>query len=436
MATKLTDIAIEAWKPDPAKRLEIGDALVPGLLLIIQPSGKKGWAVRYRHNGKPAKLTLGPLAMISLKAAREKARAVLEAVAKGGDPSADKRAAKTVAVVATLPTLPAPTAGFWEVMLKFKEIELDQLRSGQQTYRSIEREVKGRWQDKAIGEITKHDVRSLIDDIKAGIGRQRGPAPVQATRVLSYLSWAFAWAARRDYLAVNPCVGIDKPTVAYDRRRDRLLEDKELKEVWTVADGMGYPFGDMVKLLILTGCRLREVAEMEWSEIDLERRLWTVPAARAKNADDHRVALAPSLLAILEAVPRIGEKPRFVFTTTGLTPVSGFARAKLQVDAGLAKIDADRKANGDSFASRQPWVFHDLRRSVASGLARLKVPFEVVERVLAHRGESNSGLRAVYNRHSYDDEKREALTRWADHLAGLVQPTGSNVISIAKRKQR
>lgn len=432
MATKLTVLAVENAKADPDTRVEIGDALVPGLYLVIQPSGKKGWAVRYRFNGKPAKLTLGPVAMIGLEAARTKARDALAMIASGKDPAEDKRAAKAVSAA---PALPSLVTDYWSVVERFNTLELAGLRSGAQVFRALERETKDRWQGKAVGDITRQDVRALIDDIKAGVGRTRGPAPVQAARVLSYVSWFFSWSMGRDILVANPAAGVPKPVNEFARRRQRVLEDAELVDLWRVADRIGHPFGPMVQLLILTGCRLREVAEAEWSEIDLKAHRWIIPPARAKNGEAHEVHLTAPALRILDALPRIGEQPRFVLTTTGSTPISGFDRTKRKIDAMLAALDAERLDAGEIGRPRDPWVFHDLRRSVASGLARLRVPFEVVERVLAHRGESGSGLRAVYNRHSYEDEKAEALTKWAAHLEALTTETGGNVVQFARGLQ-
>ena len=272
----------------------------------------------------------------------------------------------------------------------------------------------------------------MRDDIKAGVGRTRGPAPVQAARVLSYLSWFYNWAVENDIVTSNPAARLPKPVNAFARRRQRVLDDAELVDLWRVAERIGHPFGQMVQLLILTGCRLREVAEAEWSEFDLKAHRWLIPAARAKNGEAHEVHLTAPALRILDTLPRIGEQPRFVLTTTGTSPISGFDRAKRKVDAMLAAIDAERLEAGEIGRPRDPWVFHDLRRSVASGLARLKVPFEVLERVLAHRGESASGLRAVYNRHTYEDEKAQALTKWAAHLEALTTDTGGNVVKFAR----
>ena len=176
------------------------------------------------------------------------------------------------------------------------------------------------------------------------------------------------------------------------------------------------PYGKIIRLLVLTGARRREISEMEWTELDLEAGTWTLPAARAKNNYAHKLPLAPAAVAILRGVPRLLES-KFVFTNEGVVPVNAFATMKHTLD-GLLPADMPR------------WTLHDLRRTTASGLARLGQPIHVVEKILNHRSGSLSGVAAIYNRYDYEPEMKAALQQWADHIDQL---TGGNVIALPTR---
>lgn len=409
MAVRLSDKFCDGARGDPAKRIEHMDAIVPGLAFIVQPSGKRSWGVRYRdEQKKPVKVTLGPYPLIGLADAREQAREVLHKVAKGQDPAAEKRTLKRI-VFTEAPSRERDL--WWSVVEEYLRRDASALRSHDAIKAILERETKDRWQSKLIHEITKREVISMVDAVV-----DRG-APIAANRALAHTRRVFNWALARDLISVNPCAGVEKQS---ERKRDRVLSRQELADIWAVADGMGYPFGPLVQMLILTGQRLREVAEAEWSEFDLDGGLWEIPPARAKNDERHLVPLAPAVVDLLKSQPKIGKPAKFVFTTTMTTPVSGYTRAKQKVDEGLAKLEVKRgREAGLSPAEIEPreaWTFHDLRRSMASGMAELGVMFEVVERTLNHKGVSRGGVAGVYNRHQYLDEKRRALELWTSSL--------------------
>lgn len=412
MAVRLSDKFCDGARGDPAKRKEHMDAIVPGLAFIVQPSGKRSWGVRYRdEQKKPVKVTLGPYPLISLADAREQAREVLHKVAKGQDPAAEKRTLKRI-VFTEAPSRERDL--WWSVVEEYLRRDASALRSHDAIKAILERETKDRWQSKLVHEVTKREVISMVDSIV-----DRG-APIAANRALAHTRRVFNWALARDLITVNPCAGVEKQS---ERKRDRVLSRQELADVWAVADGMGYPFGPVVQMLILTGQRLREVAEAEWSEFDLDGGIWEIPPERAKNDERHLVPLAPAVVALLKAQPKIGKPAKFVFTTTMETPVSGFTRAKQKIDEELAKLDVKRgREAGLSPAEiepREPWTFHDLRRTMASGMAELGMMFEVIERVLNHKGISRGGVAGVYNRHTYIDEKRRALEVWSSSLDSL-----------------
>src|SRR5262249_24201699 len=183
---------------------------------------------------------------------------------------------------------------------------------------------------------------------------------------------------------------------APETRGERVHSDAELREIWRAADTEGYPFGPVIQLLLLTGARREEVAGMRWSELAADFSLWTLPAERVKNKTRHEIPLSAPARALLAELPRISE---FVFTTTGSTPVSGFARAKHRLDRAISP-------------PLPPWVLHDLRRSLASGMAALGVQMPVVEKILNHVGGSFAGVAGIYQRYDFAKEKRHALELW------------------------
>jgi integrase len=210
-----------------------------------------------------------------------------------------------------------------------------------------------------------------------------------------------AWALDRGMIEVNPISGLKPPHK--EQSRERVLSDEEIRTLWVAADAEGYPFGDALKFLILTGQRRGEVAAMRWSETDLDCRSWTIPAMRSKNGQSHEVPLSPPALRLLRSLPRfLGSD--WVFTTNGKSPISGFGRFKRRLQ---------------STAGPETWRIHDIRRTVASGMARIGIEPHVVEKVLNHKSGIISGVAAVYNRYLYGTEKRNALERWADQLCNI-----------------
>jgi integrase len=239
----------------------------------------------------------------------------------------------------------------------------------------------------------------------------------------------FAWAVSRDIIAASPCAGVKPP--AAETSRDRVLSDDELKTVWRACDKVGWPFGPMVKLLALTAQRRDEVAEMRWSEIDFKARTWTLARERVKNDQTHVVPLSDAAIEILQALPEIKGKGEhdFVFTTTGATPVAGFSRAKNRLDGAILE-SVDRAPDH--------WTFHDLRRTAASGMARLGVNLPVIEKVLNHTSGSFAGVVGIYQRHSFAEEKMTALQTWGRYLNQLVNDSTAapKVTELSNERQK
>jgi len=258
--------------------------------------------------------------------------------------------------------------------------------------------VVGNWSGRRVSDISRADVRRMLERIV-----ERG-APIAANRVHSVTGTLFNWLVGQEIIAASPCAGLKAPA-GNENPRDRVLSDHELRQVWQTAGELG-PYGAMVRLLILTGQRRGEVAGMEWGELDLEDRLWMLPRERVKNKRRHEVPLSPQAVAIIQSLPRISDK--YAFSSNGTAPANNFSYNWARLRGLLGDMP--------------PWVIHDLRRTAASGMARLGIGLAVIEKVLNHVGGSFAGIVGVYQRHEFADEKRAALEKWADHVEQLVQP--------------
>jgi integrase len=403
LAKKLTARSVEQAKPRKAAgnfiRTEIPDAGKPGLYLVIQPSGKKSWAVRYRFRGQPRKLTLEGFP--SLAIAHRLAQAELDKVADGRDPAAEKKQARA-----------GGADSFSVVAGRYLRQHVNRNNRdlwAAEVKRLLDVEILPRWKNEQADEITKRDVSELLDGII-----ERG-SPITANRAYAVIRRLFGWAHEKDIVKSSPCEGLTRPVK--ERSRDRILDDGEIRLFWHACEGAGYPFGSIGKLLLLTGQRLREVGEMTDGELDLALRQWTIPRQRSKNDEAHIVPLSDAALAVFDSLPRIRGAKGYLFTTTGETAASGFSRAKAAID----------KAMG----SPPHWTFHDLRRTMASGMARLGIQLPVIEKVLNHRSGSFSGIVGVYQRHDFADEKRKALEAWARFVTSLVEDKpAANVVEL------
>jgi integrase len=439
MTKALTVKRIENAAARPARQ-EIPDGLLVGLYLVVQPSGAKSFAVRYRYAGQPRKLTLGAFPAINLEAARDIGGKALRAAAEGRDPATEKQAAKTDAKKAEAEAVRGRRDLFENVAREFIErhaMKNTREASWRETARIlgfkpdpdnpgklliVERQndkpptVINLWGGRKVQEITKRDVIALLDTV-------RDRAPVMANRNLAAVRKLFNWCLARDVIQISPCSLIEPP--APERSRDRILSDDELRLVWNAAGKDSSPFGPLVKLLVLTGQRLTEVGSMQWDELDLKNKLWTLPAERVKNGERHEIPLSDAAIDILTVLPRIKTTKGFVFTTTRDAAVSGFSRAKDRLDAAV-KASLTKGAKPP-----EHWTFHDLRRTMASGMARLGIQLPVIEKVLNHSSGSFRGIVGVYQRHSYADEKRQALDAWASFVQSTVSgKKPANVVAL------
>jgi integrase len=328
----------------------------------------------------------------------------------------------------------ASTAGEMANLLGFTKSQ--ELRKLTRT-RALETWPALRWRGRKLQTITRRDVNELLEAIvDAGV-------PSAANATLAVVRRLFNWAVEQDVLATSPCAGVKRPAPLVER--DRVLTDAELRLVWFAADQMAWPFGHLVKLLALTGARREEWAGARWDEVDLTARVFHLTAARTKNGVALDLPLSPQAVAVLEAVAehRLAGKPDWLFSTgTGranaatLAPISGFSKAKRQLDAAMLVIQRREAAEaGIEPEPTPPWRIHDLRRTTVTGMARLGVALPVIERSVNHISGSFSGVVGVYQRHSFADEIRDAMERWGAAVERISRGDAavpSNVVALKR----
>ena len=408
MAKAFTTKAIEAAKPSDNRR-EIPDPALSGLYLVIQPSGVKSWALRYRYAGKPKKLTLGRWPVMGLMDARATATDAIEVVEHGNDPSAAKKATKAARMEAQL----SEVDKIKTLVEQFCQRHVSTLKSGETVKRELNRHVVAIWGERDIHDITKRDVIELLDGI-ADSGRV-----VTANRVRAYLNKFLSWCVERDIIGQSPAMGV-KP-VAKEKSRDRVLTDDEIKWFWQACTIEGQPWGRLGQMLLLTGQRLGEVVNMTDREVSGD--LWHLTADRTKNGRAHDVPLSEFALDVLGAVERVKGDAGYLFTTTGKSALKGYHKGRNHIAKRMTEIAGQEIPH---------WTFHDLRRTSATGMARLGIHVRVTEAVLNHVSGTGGGIVGVYQRHDYADEKRQALEAWARFAGGLVEGTADNVVRIGE----
>lgn len=408
----LTDRTIRAMKPAPeGQRVELLDAIVPGLGIRVTDKGAKTFFLRARFPGAsaanhPTRRALGAYGAISLEQARTKARGWLEQLHKGLDPALVEEQARREATLRQADNFAAVAEAF---------IEHAQ-RTGQRKARELGRDIRNefveRWGSRPIASITAQDVVAVIDAAVA-----RG-ATYQAHNLFGHVRRLFGWAIARGVynLEASPCDRL-KPKDLIGKRamRTRVLSDAELRAFWRAVGAMKYPWRQFFQLLLMTMQRRSEVSDAERSELDIENALWSIPAARMKMDAAHVVPLAPLAVQLFASVPAFARGEHLFSTTAGEKPISGFSKAKSELDKRmLAEL---RKAGGDA-VKLEPWGLHDLRRTGRTALSSMPVPETVRELVIAH---TKRGLHKVYDQHAYLDEKREALMLWADKLRTICE---------------
>ncbi len=416
----LTVKEIEKLKPK-AKPFETLDGA--GLYVTVRPSGTMSFNLRYRFASQPRNLTIGPVS-IGLAEARRLAQEARGEIARGNDPCAQKSSRKAAAVAAAQ-ALREPmqdsVAAIAERFIAKHVRPKTRPASQRETERLLRAEIIPKLGSRRLGEVSRADVRQLVEDIAER-------APIVANRTLALLRALCNWAKTQDIIAVSPCDGLKPP--APERSRNRILRDEEIMLFWQACDAIGWPFGPLAQMLLLTGQRREEVGAMTWDEVNLETATWTLADERVKNNREHVIPLSRQAVRLLQNLPRIHGAKKFVFTTSGAGPVDGFSRAKNRIDAAM--LAEARK--GDPEATEIPhWTFHDLRRTTASHMASLRVQPHVIEAVLNHASGTIKGVARIYNRHTYGAEKRAALKAWGRRVERLANGEAvSNVVALRR----
>lgn len=381
-----------------------------GLYLRVSPGGQKSWVYRYYFNGRTLRVTLGKWPGIGLADARRQAGEAMKQVQQGVDPGQVIREKK--AKMKAAPTVE-------QLLDEFYEVELKKSPSGDERKRLLKKDIIPAWGKRKVAEITRRDAVLLID-------RVRKRAPVGASRLQSAMVRMWNFAAERGVIDFSPMVGMRRPK---EQPRTRVLDDEEIRQFWAGMDlentdiDVFRPTKLALKMILLTGQRPGEVSDMRWSEID--GATWAIPPERAKNGQENRVPLSRMALDVLDQAGSFSSpKCDYVFESS-YKPGTPLSRAAL----GRAV-----KRHWSELGMNKRFTPHDLRRTVRTRLAEIGVKDVIAERVLGHKLQ---GLLAVYNQHSYDLEKREALARWETRLAEILgHDTGGNgmVIDLATRR--
>lgn len=379
--TTLTDRGIRGLKPR-AKQFEVSDPKTAGLTLRVLPSGAKRWSFRFRNGSRWGRIALGPYPQVGLADARDLAGEHTRAVRRGGNPSAERRQQRQ----AEHYTFGALCDRYLEQHAKPRK------RSWREDARILRADVPRSWRRLPVEEITRRDVRAVID-AKA----QR--RPIQANRVRALLHTVFNFALEREIVEYNPVTRTPRPGV--EQSRDRVLTEDEIRAFWSATEGMEPSLRAFWRLRLVTAQRAAEVLSMRWS--DFEGGWWTVPAEVVKNKRSHRVPLSSLALEILGELPRVGG--------CGYVLRDGCSKNRRGASARAFDLPDFRG--------------HDLRRTAASYMASAGVPRIYIAKVLNH---ADSSVTAVYDRHSYDPEKRSALDTWGRKLRAIVEQSEAAAI--------
>jgi integrase len=409
--TNLTEAKIRALKPGDYVQ---GDTQIPGFSVRMRPSGVAAYIVMKRLPGEttPSRITLGRTAELTLEEARDKARLAIAAVREGVNLNAARRrdheraARQREEARRTRAATGFAADSFGAIAMRYIDRECPRLARGAELAATIRRELLPAFGDRPFAELRRRDLNEVVYAI---IDRGRPGAAHKAREIGKRIA---SWDDDEELIDHNPFLGGRNPVRRISR--DRTLSAAEIAALWRACQTMGAPFGAMIMLLLATAQRRGEITWIENAELDLERRLWTIPAAKAKNRKEHLVPLSSLAVEILAAVPELVDG-RYVFSTREDTRVSGFSKAKRRADQLSGVAD---------------WTLHDLRRTATTGMAELKVDRRVISKLLNHTPRGVIGVTAIYDRYEYLDERAEAMERWAERLRGIVNPPPANVVPL------
>ena len=383
---KLTKSAIDAL-PTSSSDVIYWDAALPGFGVKVTPRGRKVFLVLYRTGGAGSKLrkyTIGPYGRVTLHQARLAAQKVFAAKLDGRDLAAERRDARRRVVADRVEDL----------LETFIAQHVSQNRSAGEISRLLRREVKTPWAGRSIHEITKRDVVEVISAIE-----QRG-SPSTANKMLKSIKTFLRWCVGRAVLDRSTAEGVPLP--AKEVARDRVLTDQELAQVIVASRKMDAPYGGIVEFLALTGQRREEVAQLTWEELISRRGFGRFPNHGRRTPRRTWCTSPEQSVAVLK---HADERGPLIFSVLGTKPFTEFSRAKRLLDQ-LSGVTG--------------WRLHDLRRTCVSGMARLGVAPHVADKILNHQSGTISGVAAVYQRHEFLMERRDALNRWGEYVAKIV----------------
>ena len=397
-AAKLTKATVDAAKPGE-KDYFLWDGALSGFGLKVTPKGTKSYVFNYRTPGGRAgitrRMTIGRHGSPwTPDTARREAERHAIASKQGNDPHADRKRQAIEAV----------TLAFEDYAEFFIDSYLSRRWSSwKESARLLRREAIPYFGSKPLPKITKRDVTGLFDRISS---------PGIATNTATVLNKLFNWAGSRGDIEHSPMFRISLPDAP--KARERFLDDGEMAMVWTATQTLDHPLMQAIRVLLLTGQRRDEVGAMSWEEVDLAAMTWTLPASRSKNGKAHVVPITPSVLAEMRAANSSAKG--LVFSASGKQAASNWGYWKKKLDEAVESVITEKGAD-----PIEAWRIHDLRRSVATGMQRLGISFEAIEAVANRTLVQGAGK--AYHRHDYLEEKRAALHRWADHLAGINTAT-------------
>ena len=389
---KFTDRNVAAIRPPDVGRLEYRDTTVPGLWLRVSDHGRKSWGITYRLNGRQRRLTLSTYPMLSLADARDQARKALREVGVGNDPAEEKqqlRKGATFALVAEQ---------------YMREHAIPNKKSWRGDRGALDRDLLPTFGNRKASEIKRGEIITMLQSIK-----DRG-APISANRTLEIIRKVYNWALDREIVEFNPCAGIKK--LSKERPRDRVLSNNEIADLWATLDEEPLRIAARYKLMLLTAQRGGEVRQMRWQDIDLDEGWWTIPSEFSKNSLSHRVPLSDAVIRLLRQLQADKADETWVFPSPR---AEGPIRSNTKANARL------RRKSGVEFRP------HDLRRTAATKMASdLEVGRLTIAKILNH---VDTGVTAIYDRHSYDREKRDAIHAWARQLEIITGDAG-NVVQL------
>ena len=404
MKKNLTHAVVTALKKPAAGQVDYWDTRKPGFGIRVSNGGTKSWHVMYRQHGRKRRLSLGQFPELSAADARSKATAYLGDIAKGMDPAEERTQAKL-----------DPTFGeFADIYLeRYARVE-KKPRSVREDEHMIEADLKPAWQDRKLPTISRRDVIALLDRIVAR------DAPVRANRVRALASKMFNFAISRDLVEHNPVHGTSRPSP--ERSRERRLSDDEICTLTEALKPEPLKVAGALKLALLTAARRSEILGLPWSELDLERAWWTLPGERTKNGKEHRIPLSPTAVILLreleaDADAKSSKRPKAKHREGGEAPTkSQFVFAGGRIGRPVANPQKWMKRIRDR-AELQDIRFHDLRRTAASGMTAIGIERLTVSKLLNH---AEGGVTQIYDRHSYDVEKRAAVNKWDRRLNEIL----------------